>query len=170
MAKPFHFIRFKQQRLLYGRVPKAAKDQGSNVPTPIRGASQNKPRRRLLAKSNQQSDRADHARPSPITFHQIHFSFVRNPFDRLIAAYNNKVIEINEPPLPMQKMGITHGMPFEAFLDVLIHTPFKQFDVHVLPQSNTLHVQSLYRSSGRVEQIDDHWAKLRTILANHALK
>ena len=36
------------------------------------------------------------------------FSFVRNPFDRLVAAYNNKILEIDDVPLPMKKMGL-HG-------------------------------------------------------------
>ena len=92
------------------------------------------------------------------------FSFVRNPFDRLIAAYNNKVIEIEAPPLPMQNMGITHGMSFDAFLDVLIETPFKHYDVHVLPQNQLLCIgnQIVPKFVGRVEQINDHWANCAT--------
>ena len=99
------------------------------------------------------------------------FSFVRNPFDRLIAAYNNKVIEIEAPPLPMQNMGITHGMSFDAFLDVLIETPFKHYDVHVLPQNQLLCIgnQIVPKFVGRVEQIDDHWAELRDILARRGI-
>ena len=91
---------------------------------------------------------------------------MRSPFDRLIAAYNNKVIENEEPPQLMQNMGITHGMSFNAFLDVLIETPFKQYDVHVLPQSNCF--ASAIKSSRSCwprRTIDDHWAELRDILS-----
>ena len=99
------------------------------------------------------------------------FSFVRNPFDRLIAAYNNKVIENEAPPQPMQNMGITHGMSFEAFLDVLIDTPLKKYDVHVLPQSQLICIgdQIVPKFVGRVEQIDEHWAELRDILARKGI-
>ena len=71
----------------------------------------------------------------------------------------------------MQNMGITHGMSFEAFLDVLIETPFKHYDVHVMPQNQLLCIgnQIVPKFVGRVEQIDDHWAKLRDLLARRGI-
>ena len=53
-------------------------------------------------------------------------------------------------------------MSFEAFLDVLIETPFKKYDVHVLPQSQLICIghQIVPKFVGRVEQIDEHWAEL----------
>ena len=100
------------------------------------------------------------------------FSFVRNPFDRLIAAYNNKVIEIDEPPLPMKHMGVRHDMSFETFLDVLIDTPIHRYDVHVLPQSHLLCLgrQIIPKFIGRVEQIDEHWGILRGILQRQGIE
>ena len=66
------------------------------------------------------------------------FSFVRNPFDRLVSAYNNKILELDEVPGPMQKMGLTHAMPFNDFLDVVADTSDEALDVHLLPQSSIL--------------------------------
>ena len=54
------------------------------------------------------------------------FSFVRNPFDRLIAAYNNKVVEIEEPPLPMQHMGIVDAHVPQYCFAVPAHRPGAQ--------------------------------------------
>ena len=69
--------------------------------------------------------------------HRSHFSFsfVRNPFDRLVAAYNNKLIEIQDVPQPMQKMGLTHGMAFEQFIDCIGSTATEDMDNHVRPQA-----------------------------------
>ena len=177
MAKPFHFIRFKQQRLLYGRVPKAA--NSSIKAAMCRLLSEGPPKKTKTSadsfwqnQTGNQTELITPERARILSVNHFSFSFVRNPFDRLIAAYNNKVIEIEEPPLPMQNMGITHGMSFETFLDILIDTPYKKFDVHVLPQSQILCIgnQIVPKFVGRVEQIDDHWADLRSILASRGIE
>ena len=176
MAKPFHFIRFKQQRLLYGRVPKAA--NSSIKAAMCRLLPEGPPKKtKTSADSFWQHQTQNHTelitpeKARILSINHFSFGFVRNPFDRLVAAYNNKVIEIDEPPLPMQNMGITHGMPFENFLDVLIDTPFKQFDVHVLPQSQILCIGNkiVPKFVGRIEQIDAHWSELRATLARRGI-
>ena len=165
MAQPHHFIRMKRHNLLYGRVPKAA---NSSIKAALcRLLSEMPPKGTKTTsdkfwqhETNQETELITLRRARKYRRSHFSFSFVRNPFDRLIAAYNNKVIENEEPPQPMQNMGITHGMSFNAFLDVLIETPFKQYDVHVLPQSQLLCIgnQIVPKFVGRVEQIDDHWA------------
>jgi len=176
MAQPHHFIRMKRHNLLYGRVPKAA---NSSIKAALcRLLSERPPKgtkttsdRFWQHETNQETELITLRRARKYRRSHFSFSFVRNPFDRLIAAYNNKVIEIEAPPLPMQNMGIEHGMSFEAFLDVLIETPFKQYDVHVLPQNQLLCLgnQIVPKFIGRVEQINDHWAELREILARRGI-
>ena len=176
MAQPHHFIRMKRHNLLYGRVPKAA---NSSIKAALcRLLSEMPPKGTKTTsdkfwqhETNQETELITLRRARKYRRSHFSFSFVRNPFDRLIAAYNNKVIEIEAPPLPMQNMGITHGMPFEAFLDVLIETPFKQYDVHVLPQNQLLCIgnQIVPKFVGRVEQINEHWAELRDILARRGI-
>ena len=53
----------------------------------------------------------------------------------------------------------------------LIDTPFKKYDVHVLPQSQLICIgdQIVPKFVGRVEQIDEHWAELRDILARKGI-
>ena len=59
--------------------------------------------------------------------------FAMNPAENKDPA-NLKNINLAKktPPLPMQNMRIKHGMPFQAFFDVLIKTMFKYYDIHVL--------------------------------------
>ena len=176
MAQPHHFIRMKRHSLLYGRVPKAA---NSSIKTALCRLLSERPPKGTKTTSdkfwqletNQETELITLRRARKYRRSHFSFSFVRNPFDRLIAAYNNKVIEIEEPPLPMQNMGITHGMSFNAFLDVLIETPFKHYDVHVLPQNQLLCIgnQIVPKFVGRVEQINEHWAELRDILARRGI-
>ena len=176
MAQPHHFIRMKRHNLLYGRVPKAA---NSSIKAALcRLLSERPPKgtkttsdKFLQHETNQETELITLRRARRYRFSHFSFSFVRNPFDRLIAAYNNKVIEIEAPPLPMQNMGITHGTSFDAFLDVLIETPFKHYDVHVLPQKQLLCIgnQIVPKFIGRVEQINDHWAELRDVLGRRGI-
>ena len=176
MAQPHHFIRMKRHNLLYGRVPKAA---NSSIKAALcRLLSEMPPKGTKTTsdkfwqhETNQETELITLRRARKYRHSHFSFSFVRNPFDRLIAAYNNKVIEIEAPPLPMQNMGITHGMSFDAFLDVLIETPFKHYDVHVLPQNQLLCIgnQIVPKFVGRVEQINEHWAELRDILARRGI-
>ena len=176
MAQPHHFIRMKRHNLLYGRVPKAA---NSSIKAALCRLLSERPPKGTKTTSdkfwqhetNQETELITLRRARKYRRSHFSFSFVRNPFDRLIAAYNNKVIEIEAPPLPMQNMGITHGMSFDAFLDVLIETPFKHYDVHVLPQNQLLCIgnQIVPKFVGRVEQINEHWAQLRDILARRGI-
>ena len=172
MAQPHHFIRIKRHKLLYGRVPKAA---NSSIKAALcRLLSEMPPKgskttsdRFWQHETNQETELITLGRARQYRLSHFSFTFVRNPFDRLVAAYNNKVIENDAPPMPMQNMGITHGMAFDDFLDILIDTPLRLYDVHVLPQSQLLSINNTIvpKFVGRVEQINEHWAELRSILA-----
>ena len=176
MAQPHHFIRLKTCKLLYGRVPKAA---NSSIKAALcRLLSERPPKgtkttsdRFWQHETNNETELITLRKARKYRFSHFSFSFVRNPFDRLIAAYNNKVIEIEQPPLPMQHMGILHDMSFESFLDVLIDTPIQRYDVHVLPQSHLLCLgrQVIPKFVGRVEQIDEHCNILRNILLREGI-
>ena len=177
MAQPHHFIRIKNCKLLYGRVPKAA---NSSIKAALCRLLSERPPKGTKTTSDKFWQHETNNETELITLRKARkyrhshasFSFVRNPFDRLIAAYNNKVIEIEEPPLPMQHMGIHHDMSFESFLDVLIDTPIHRYDVHVLPQSHLLCLgkQVIPKFVGRVEQIDEHWGILRDILQQQGIE
>ncbi|BEV36777.1 sulfotransferase family protein [Synechococcus sp. M16CYN] len=172
MIKSRHFIRIKHYKLLYGRVPKAA---NSSIKAALCHLLSQRPHKGIKTTADKFWQHATNNETELITIQEackyrlnhFSFSFVRNPFDRLIAAYNNKVLEIKEPPLPMKNMKIYHGMSFESFLDVLTNTPVNQYDVHLLPQSNLLCTKKriIPEFIGRFEQINEHWSLLRKILS-----
>jgi len=99
------------------------------------------------------------------------FSFVRNPFDRLVSAYNNKILELDETPGPMQAMGLKHGMAFSAFLECIATTSDADLDVHLLPQSNILCLDGQLIPSfiGRLETMESDWQQLQRRLRQERL-
>ena len=99
------------------------------------------------------------------------FSFVRNPFDRLVSAYNNKILELDDVPGPMQAMGLKHGMAFSAFLECIATTSDADLDVHLLPQSNILCLDGQLIPSfiGRLETMESDWQQLQRRLRQERL-
>ena len=99
------------------------------------------------------------------------FSFVRNPFDRLVSAYNNKLLELATIPERMKAMGLRHSMPFGDFLEVVASTRDDDLDVHLLPQSSILCLdgQLIPNFVGRLEQMDRDWEKLRRRMRQEGL-
>ena len=91
------------------------------------------------------------------------FSFVRNPFDRLVSAYNNKLVENNHISTAMQRMGLGLGMPFHTFIEIVSDTADADLDVHLLPQSSILCISGVPVPNfiGKLEAIPDHWLRLR---------
>ena len=99
------------------------------------------------------------------------FSFVRNPFDRLVSAYNNKLIELDEIPGPMKNMGLVHSMPFGSFLDVVASTSDDKLDIHLLPQSTILCLegQLIPNFVGHLETMHQDWSSLQQQLRRENL-
>jgi hypothetical protein len=95
------------------------------------------------------------------------FSFVRNPFDRLVACYNNKVVENTRVSTAMGTAGIRLGMPFADFVDIVCATPDPDSDVHLRSQAFIM-VDSKDRVFpdfiGYLERIKADWERLNAIL------
>jgi hypothetical protein len=163
-----HFILFQNLPLIYGRVPKVA---NSSVKAALT---------RLLAQAPEEGYRttADgfwrkgtHGETVMINAGQallcrsshFIFSFVRNPFDRLVSAYNNKLIENDSLSTAMQRMGLKRQMPFRRFLEVVAATADADLDVHLLPQSSILCLEGVPVPGfiGQMEAMAEHWQLLR---------
>ena len=177
MSRTHHFIHFKRINLLYGRVPKVA---NSSIKHALCKLLEEKPTKGLKTTSDRFWRDYSHDETellSPLQARKLRnthfsFSFVRNPFDRLVAAYNNKVIEIEAPPLPMQRMGVKHGMTFDEFINTLLDNPLENFDVHILPQFKILCTENhlVPKFIGRMEEMDHHWANLRKRMLKQGIK
>lgn len=79
------------------------------------------------------------------------FSFVRNPWDRLVSCYESKVIKQKKKPVPLKVNGVegvfTRGMPFADFLRIVCDLPDDRSNVHFVPQYKIL-TASTENSSG----------------------
>jgi len=66
------------------------------------------------------------------------FSFVRNPYHRLLSFYRTKVLKMADPDprvnATLLRMGLREGMSFAAMLDVLASVPPRAMDLHCAPQ------------------------------------
>lgn len=163
-----HFILFNDLLLIYGRVPKVA---NSSVKAALTRLLEQPPEDGYRTTADSLWRKGTHGETSMIdagaalerrSSHFI-FSFVRNPFDRLVSAYNNKLVENEHISTAMQRMGLERHMPFEAFLNVVANTADADLDVHLLPQSSILCSGGVLVPGfiGQMEAMVDHWQLLR---------
>ena len=167
-ASTRHFILFRDIPLMYGRVPKVA---NSSIKASLCNLLSEKPDGGLKTTADRFWRQNTHDETKLITTSQARrlrethfsFSFVRNPFDRLVAAYNNKIMEIDKVPSPMGKMGLYHAMPFKEFIELVCKADPAEMDNHIRPQAEILITDKklVPKFVGRMEHIDDHWNRLR---------
>jgi hypothetical protein len=163
-----HFILFQNLPLIYGRVPKVA---NSSVKAALTRLLEQPPEEGYRTTSDAFWRKGTHGETTMIgaaqalqrrSSHFI-FSFVRNPFDRLVSAYNNKLVENDSLSSAMQRMGLESQMPFRRFLEVVAATADADLDVHLLPQSSILCVEGVAVPGfiGQMEAMAEHWQLLR---------
>ena len=175
MSSNQHFIRFNRFPLLYGRVPKVANT--SIKATLVRLLEQQPEQGRSTSdafwvkNTHQETALITPKEARELRGTHFSFSFVRNPFDRLVSAYNNKILELDDVSGPMRTMGLRHKMPFREFLEIIVQTDDHQLDVHLLPQSSILCLDGQVIPSfvGQMEQMGHHWNALQHWLRRERL-
>lgn len=166
---PRHFILFRDIPLLYGRVPKVA---NSSIKSALCKFLVQPPNGGIKTTADRFWREQTHGETQLVTPQQARrlrathfsFSFVRNPFDRLVASYNNKILEIDDVPLPMKTMGLWHGMAFDQFIEIVCKADPELMDNHVRPQAEILVSDNklVPKFVGRMEHMTDHWRRLRS--------
>jgi hypothetical protein len=89
------------------------------------------------------------------------FSFVRNPFDRLVSAYFSKV-RSSEKNL-LRQPGVYTGMPFGEFAEAVCASSDEESDWHVRPQW-TFFDGVRMDFVGRMEQMRKDWARVAGVI------
>ena len=171
-----HFILFRDIPLLYGRVPKVA---NSSIKATLCKFLVQRPDGGIKTTADRFWRENTHGETELVTPQQARrlrsshfsFSFVRNPFDRLVAAYNNKILEIDDVPLPMKTMGLHHGMAFDHFIEIICEADLEHMDNHVRPQADMLLCADTLvpKFIGRMEHMSDHWQRLRRRMKQEGL-
>jgi dermatan 4-sulfotransferase 1 len=163
-----HFILFTRLPLIYGRVPKVA---NSSIKAALSRLLNEPPEEGYRTTADSFWRKGTHGETCMITStaaverrsSHFSFSFVRNPFDRLVSAYNNKIVENDHLSSAMQRMGLRLGMSFCGFLEILADTAEEELDVHLLPQSSMLCASGIPIPGfvGKMEAMAEHWKLLR---------
>jgi dermatan 4-sulfotransferase 1 len=176
MSSQRHFILFRHHALLYGRVPKVA---NSSIKASLCRLLREQPQRGLRSTADSFWRHQTHGETTMLTateacrlrLSHFCFSFVRNPFDRIVSAYNNKIIENTELSAAMIRMGLKHGMNFADFLDCVCDTEDRRLDIHLLPQGSILCMNGkpIPQFIGHLEAMTQHWRVLQQRLRSEGL-
>ena len=171
-----HFIQFRDLPLLYGRVPKVA---NSSIKASLSRLLTQNPEQGLRTTSDAFWSKGTKGETCMVNNHTARmcrgthfcFSFVRSPCDRLVSAYNNRILELDEVPGPMQAMGLWRDMPFAQFLERVNSTPDQEIDIHLLPQTSILCLdeQIIPAFIGRIEHMNQDWKALQQQLQREGL-
>lgn len=117
------------------------------------------------------------------------FSFVRDPLERCLSAYWNKICFV--PPNKLRKdneylnnindiffsqhykkFGFEKFMLFEQFVDILSSQEKDGMDSHLVSQRSIIHYEGQYQTDfvGRVERFSDDILKIISCLPNNILE
>ena len=98
------------------------------------------------------------------------FAFTRNPFDRLVSCYNNKIVESKVLPDGFARLGFDKTMTFDAFASKVAGIDDNHADIHFQSQTSMLTVggRIIPAFIGRFENLADDWRELDAALMNHA--
>lgn len=91
--------------------------------------------------------------------------FVRNPFDRLVSAWQSKLIDKKSHP-GFTRFGMKADMSFQEFAEIVCNIPDDKSDHHFRSQTYEMFVndEPLDLMLGRFEHLDDCWDDVQTII------
>lgn len=91
------------------------------------------------------------------------FAFVRNPFDRLVSCWAQKIDQPTHDNRGMRRMGFRPGMGWEEWLEAALNIPPEQMDIHFRPQHLLLCHQGEVPVDylGKFESLNEDWRAVR---------
>jgi dermatan 4-sulfotransferase 1 len=157
---PTFCIPCDQLNLVYVQVPKAA---NSSI---IYCLNQKQKWFDINTKNHQEIQ--DKIRPNKIEFNPHNyekykkyfwFTFVRNPYERIISSYVNKVLNPEEVFLSFKNIGITKSTSFLDFCNTIKEIDSTQLNDHIKPQD--LIIPKVVHFFGKIENIKQDWIRLQ---------
>lgn len=168
-----HFVVFRDRPLIYGRVPKVANSSVKDALSHLLVEQVSSEARRTQSDRfwKQETNGETHMATPGFAWRRRKekycFAFVRNPFDRLVSCYSNKMLDPRAFTKPMEAAGYRLNMSFEEFVDVTVAIPDAELDPHFMPQSQMLmHEGNLVpRFVGHFEALEKEWSRLKRRLS-----
>ena len=158
---PTFCIPCDQLKLVYVQVPKAA---NSSIIYCL-----NKSEDWFDLKTKNHQELQDKIRSRKICFNRgfyenyknlLWFTFVRNPYQRILSSYINKVLEHSGEFLPFLSMGINQSTTFLEFCSIIKDFNPELLNDHIKPQC--LIVPDCMNFVGKIENIKKDWSKLKS--------
>ena len=100
----------------------------------------------------------------------LKFTFVRNPYIRILSAYLNKIVGGQLKQQVLKSMNISKykfyvDISFDQFIDVIINTKNEDKDLHWMPMSYILdYPNTKFDFIGKVENMEEDFKALQKLL------
>lgn len=168
-----HFVSFRDRPIIYGRVPKVA---NSSVKAALSKLLKEKPVENGRVQSdnywrkltNGETDMISPEEAWKLRKEKYVFAFVRNPLDRLVSCYHNKILNEDSFTPQMKETGYKFMMSFPDFVQRTFDVPNEDLDVHIMPQSEMLLYDGMLipQFIGHFEDMENQWIRLKRRLSN----
>lgn len=174
-AKDLHFVVIPKLKIAFGRVPKVANSSikaalARHVEHDENGPIKPTRDRFWIEATDGRTTMLSPENAARTLEGFFIFAFTRNPFDRLVSCYNNKIVQSKTLPDGFARLGFTKNMSFDGFAARVSAIADDSADTHFQSQSSMLtfggHIVPSF--VGRFENLADDWLALDAALEQHA--
>ena len=158
---PRRFFSFDQQNLVYLEMPKVASSSILFTISQYYGVKLNPLR---IRQENLWHIQRGKLKKNQANYYK--FTFIRNPFDRLVSSYRDKIINQDKKKIPYHynapHFSIPENASFADFVKIIVDIPDSMADRHFKSQYATLYDKNrlLVDWIGRFEHLGSDWAEL----------